>query len=97
MARKITTQAIKAFMTTTTYNGSNTKVIIESGTSKLFLFSHLIAVKYDDNKIRITNADYFTATTKERLNGIPGVSISQKKGDWYLNGEKWDGQWIAIN
>lgn len=95
MPRKITSAAINAFMTSNSYSGSNTKVITENGCTRLFLFGHLIA-KRDGNTISITNAGYSTPTTKERLNGIPGVSIAQKKGVWYLNGEKWDGKWIVI-
>lgn len=96
MARKVTTEAINAFMASTSYNKSNTEIIADNGCARMLLFGHLIA-KRDGNKISITTANYFTNTTKERLNGIPGVSISQKKGEWYLNGEKWDGGWIAIN
>ena len=44
------------------------------------------------NKIHIQNCGWFTNTTKERLNALPNVSIQQKKGVWYLNGEKWNGQ-----
>jgi hypothetical protein len=42
--------------------------------------------------MKITNAGWRSNTTKERLNGLPNVSIQQKKGDWYLNGEVWNGQ-----
>jgi hypothetical protein len=60
------------------------------------LHGNLIAKIDADGTLAITNAGWFTNTTKERLNGIPGVSICQKKGDWYLNGRKWDGGWITI-
>lgn len=46
--------------------------------------------------LRITNAGWQSNTTKERLNGLPGVSINQKAGQWYLNGEKWDGDWTDV-
>lgn len=45
----------------------------------------------------ITSAGWKSATTKERLNGLNGVSITQKDFEWYLNGKKWDGQWIRIS
>jgi hypothetical protein len=44
--------------------------------------------------VTISNAGWFSKTTKERLNGLYGVSISQKAGEWYLNGIKWGGHWI---
>lgn len=50
-----------------------------------------------NNVLEITNAGWATNTTKERLNGIPGVSISQRKGIWYLNGKEWGGKFIKIN
>lgn len=94
--RKITNEAINAFKANKTFNGNNTKVLVENGTTKMYLFSHLIAKK-TAGIISITNAGYFTPTTKDRLNSIPGVSISQKKGIWYLNGSEWHGEWIIIN
>jgi hypothetical protein len=95
--RKITKEAVNAFLQGYDYSNSNTKVLASGNTvsSTMTLFGNLIAIKNADY-ISITNAGYFTATTKERLNGIPGVSISQSKGVWYLNGKEWDGEWIMI-
>jgi len=94
--RKITKQAVNAFLNEVTYNASNTRVITEGNTTKLYLFGHLIAEKTGES-IKISNAGYFTNTTKERLNGLPNVSISARKGVWYLNGQEWNGEWININ
>lgn len=77
--------------------GGNTKVEVEdNGVTKLFLFGNLIAVR-DNGVTRISNAGWESNTTKERLNGLHGVHIQQKKGEWYLNGEKWNGRWKEIN
>ena len=53
---------------------------------------------YENEKttIYVTNAGWFSHTTKERLNGIPGVSVYQNKGKWYLNDNEWDGTWTQI-
>lgn len=48
------------------------------------------------DNIIITNAGWFSNTTKERLSALPGVHISQKKGEWYLNDELWDGKPTVI-
>lgn len=62
----------------------------------MYLHRNLIAEKnFQNGEIAITNAGWNTDTTKERLNGIPGVSITQKNWKWYLNGEEWGGN-LAI-
>ena len=35
-------------------------------------------------------------TTKDRLQ-LLGARLKQIKGEWYLNGELWDGNWIQID
>lgn len=98
MARKITEDAAHAFMIARKdFNMSNTSVTLEDGFIVMRLHGHKIAIReVGSNSIQITNAGWFTATTKERLNGIPGVSIQQKKGVWFLNGVEWDGKWTTV-
>lgn len=92
--RKITKSAIEAFISSTPFNGDNTRIIVGE-TTQLLLFNNLIAEKTKDG-LFITNAGWQSNTTKERLNAIPGVNISQKKGVWYLNGNQWDGKLTQI-
>lgn len=94
--RKVTEESIACFLAGIKYNSSNTNVVISDETTKLQLFGHVIAEKTKDGKVFISNAGYATNTTKERLNGLPNVSISQKKGVWYLNGKEWDGKRIKV-
>lgn len=98
MARKVTEDASHAFMVARcNFSSGNTKVVIENDIVIMRLHGHEIARReVGSNTIQITNAGYFTNTTKERLNGIPGVSVVQKKGLWFLNGQEWDGSWIKI-
>ena len=56
----------------------------------LYLHGNEIA-RHVDGGFTITNAGWFSSTTKERLNGLPDVNISQKAGTWFLNGKEWDG------
>ena len=94
--RKITNQAVEAFIKGHTFNGDNTKVsTCAGGISRMYLHNNLIAEKFN-NDIKVTSCGWNTNTTKERLNGIPGVNISQVKNVWYLNGKEWDGEWIEI-
>ena len=96
--RKITKEAINAFYSGKTFNKSNTHVRVLSNVTILSLHGNDIAFLYNDpgRTLSITNAGYFSYTTKERLNGLPGVSIYQKNFAWYLNGEKWDGSLTDI-
>lgn len=96
--RKITRLAIEAFMSDTPFKQSNTEVVVDESTSDLLLHGRFIAVKFHDtNNLYITSACRQTNLTKERLNGIPGVNISQKRGQWFLNGDLWDGKLVKIN
>lgn len=99
--RKISKEAAEAFMKTKNYKKDNTEVYINEhsagGTiTQMFLFGNLIA-EHSDTGLYITNAGFFTNTTKERLTALPGVSICQKNRAWYLNGQQWDGKRIRIN
>lgn len=88
---KITEQITAAFLECKTLTIGNSRT---DGNS-LYLHGNRIA-QHDGDSIIITNAGWFSNTTKDRLNGLPGVSIYQKKGDWYLNGEIWDGKPTVI-
>ena len=93
--RKITEITAAAFHNDTPLKMSNTEVIVNDEKTELVLFGHVIAIKIN-NKVSITNAGYFTNTTKERLNGLSGVSICQRKGVWYLNDKEWNGKLTMI-
>lgn len=93
--RKISEQAADAFMNGSDYINNNTKVIVNSTCVEMYLHRNLIAKRFGSS-IKISNARWFSNVTKERLNSIPGVSVSQCKGIWYLNGKEWDGSWIEI-
>lgn len=90
--RKVTEQVVGAFERRQSRKVSNTET---DGTS-LWLFGNKIA-EYRAGGIWITNAGWSSLTTKERLNGIYGVNITQKKGEWFLNGHRWGGEWVCLN
>ena len=93
--RTVTQNAVNCFYNKENGNFNNTSVITEGNITKMFLFGNLIA-KLENDKLFITNAGWKSNTTKERLNALKGVNIFQKKGEWFLNGEKWDGELIEI-
>ena len=84
MTRKITQKAVRALVTGDVFRSGNTVV----GNGVLSLHGSAI-VKVEDGAVWIRTNGYETATTKERLNGVPGVSICQRDWQWYLNGEIW--------
>ena len=95
--RKITRLAIDAFMSSTPFKQSNTEVVVGDNLTDLVLHGNIIATKFHDSgNLFITTAGFQTNVTKERLNGIPGVSISQKNFQWFLNDVLWDGKIIKI-
>lgn len=96
--RKITRESVQAFMDARPFSKDNTTIEVLPNVTIMSLFGNRIAYRYNDPErtLSITNEGWLSNTTKERLNGIPGVSINQKKGEWYLNGNQWDGKLIDI-
>lgn len=96
--RKITRESVQAFMDARPFIKDNTTIHVLPNVTIMSLFGNRIAYRYNDPErtLSITNAGWLSNTTKERLNGIPGVHITQKKGEWYLNGEVWDGKLIDV-
>ena len=97
--RKITTESTKAFLNAEPFKKANMEVKVEPNVTILLLHGNAIAYKYNDPKqtLSITNCGWESNTTKERLNALPNVNISQVNFVWYLNGEKWDCKLIDIN
>lgn len=104
--RKITQESIAAFNSHFTFKKGNTAVSTGFGTHSLTgdirgrvtvlsLHGNHIAINIA-NRLFITNAGWTSNTTKERLNGLPGVQIHQKNFEWFLNGKPWDGSIIEI-
>jgi hypothetical protein len=96
--KQITKKAVEKFMNAKSWKQDNTEVKVLPNVTILSLFDNEIAYLYNDPKrtLTITNCGWFSQTTKERLNGIPNVNISQKKGEWYLNGVVWNGKLIDV-
>lgn len=87
MSRKITTEAVQAFLQGKNYKNGNTKVSTKGSVVFLSLHNNLIAYK-DKNGLFISLAGWNTPTTRERLNGLPGVRVNQKNFIPFLNGKE---------
>lgn len=89
--RKVTREIVSAFLNHETKRVSNSYT---DGTS-LYLHGNEIAVHVKGG-IEVTTAGWNTPTTRERLNGLPGVSVWVRRGQLYLNGQPWDGTWTQV-
>jgi hypothetical protein len=96
MSKKITSDSIKALLDGVPFKRGNTEVVREGSIYYLKLFGNKIIARKGDGRIWISNAGWFSNTTKERLNGLPIVKITQKDWGWFLNGMAWNGKPICI-
>tara|TARA_R100000388_G_C7125656_1_gene103041 strand:+ start:156 stop:467 length:312 start_codon:yes stop_codon:yes gene_type:complete len=95
--RKITYDSINAFLNRQMFTRQNMKVRELNKKYYLKLHNNIIAILHQDNTLIITNCGWFTRTTRERLNGLPNVNIIQRNFEWFLNGNKWNGEKTVIN
>lgn len=89
--RKVTKTVCGAFMRREAVKCGNTHT---DGT-RLFLHGNKIA-EWMDGQVWISSAGWNTPTTKDRLNGLPGVRIHSQHWLWFLNGKQWDGDWTPV-
>lgn len=90
--QKITQESRDAFLECRYFKKANMLVKDRA----MYLYENKIAW-WQGGKIWIANCGYKTKTTKDRLNSLPNVHIVQKKGEWYLNGQKWNGNPICVS
>lgn len=93
--RKVTNEAVNAFINARPFKNSNTKVEIRNGETFLYLHNNMIAHK-GNNQLFITTCGWESNTTKERLNGILDAfnlpRISQKNFVWFIGSEELNGK-----
>jgi uncharacterized protein YukJ len=84
------------------FERGNSQVIVKKGKTVLKLCKNVIAEKYNQESVFISNANWKSRVTKERLNTLfPGkIKIkAQGKGDgqkWFLNGVEWNGKFTQV-
>jgi hypothetical protein len=96
--RKITQDAVRAFRNHEDRKFGNTEIVAFTNKTVMYLHGNAIAtISRPGGVLRITDGGWPTKTTKERLNGLPGVNIYQEKWQWFLNGKAWDGSLKKVN
>ena len=93
--RQVSKQVISAFLAGKCRTVGNTRTNGQS----LYLHGNCIADKLSDGSIQVSNAGWYSPTTKERLNALMELRgyngyIFQKKCDWYV---RRDGQVIRYS
>ena len=94
---QITIDSIRAFRNGNNFKRGNTQVktYAHSNYRELLLHGNVIA-EMGEQGFFISSCGWETTTTKERLNGLPNVSIYQRNFQWFLNGKVWDGSRIKV-
>jgi len=97
--RKITEESVDAFMNARKFKKANMEIEVLPNVTVMKLHGNPIAFRYNDPErtLSITDAGWSSNTTKERLNGIPNVSIQQTNWEWFLNGDMIDGDMIDVS
>ena len=102
--RQITIDSIRAFRNGNKFKRGNmeVRVFLDWPTpqtcikiSQLRLHGNIIAT-LSNAGLEISTCGWNTVTTRERLNGLPGVHLIQRNFKLILNGEPWDGRTIKI-
>lgn len=96
--RKITQEAVREFRNGCPFRKQNTSVVITEYMVVLKLHGNAIA-RYpigEFDALEVCDGGWSSNTTKERLNGICGVSVHQKNWQWYLNSHSWSGNWVFV-
>ena len=81
---------------------SKTEGFNQSTGDALYYHGNKIA-EWRDGNLYISNGGYEgsrgetgSKTTKDKLNALPNVRLSQNNFKWYLNGVEWNGEWIKV-
>ncbi len=90
--RKVTSEIVRAFMAGDSLTVGNT----QTDGQAIWLHGNKIA-EWRGTGMWITTAGWQTNTTKERLNGLPGVKVDTKNFDLFLNDKAWNGAWVKVS
>ena len=93
--RKITKEVVEALLNYKNYSKGNATIKFNGLVSEMYLHGNCIA-RYNPNGLEINHQGKLTNTTKERLNGLPGVNIQVINGVWYLNGKEMLNGWNKV-
>jgi hypothetical protein len=96
--RAITSKASAAFNSGRKFRDTNTAVTVDDQGITLLLHGNPIARRnLYGGRLEINLCDWNTPTTRERLNGLSGVSVNTRKGGVFLNGARIPSMgWVVV-
>lgn len=97
--RKITKQAVNAFMNGDYFRLDNTEVYCEAGGTMVMLLHGNPIAKRTGREVQVTTGGWETRTTLERINAIlapTGRRASRRDWQLMLDGNAWDGGWTQV-
>jgi hypothetical protein len=96
--REITSKTSAAFEAGRPFRNSNTAVTVSDQGVTLLLHGNPIARRnVYGGRLEINLCGWNTPTTRERLNGLSGVSVNTRKGELFLNGARIPSMgWVAV-
>ena len=84
--RKVSQKTARAFLDGVPATVGNT----HTDGRTLYLHGNAIATRLESGLLAVTLAGWGPATTRERLNALPGIHATQRDGVQYINGERVD-------
>jgi hypothetical protein len=99
--RKIEKEIMQAWNEGRNWHKDNTAVEFRATemygfTKVLRLHGNAIAQWNTIEGLKVCHCGWETATTKSRLNCLPGVRVSQNDFQWYLNGQPFTRGWHEV-
>jgi hypothetical protein len=97
--RKITKQAVNAFMAGDFFRLDNTEVYCEAGGTMVMLLHGNPIARRNGKDVQVSTGGWETRTTLERINAIlapSGRRAGKRNHQLVLDGQSWDGGWTSI-
>ncbi len=97
--RKITKQAVNAFMAGDFFRLDNTEVYCEAGGTMVMLLHGNPIARRNGKDVQVSTGGWGTRTTLERINAIlapAGRRAGKRNHQLQLDGQAWDGGWTPV-
>jgi len=71
--------------------------MLDNGDIGLEYHSTIVVTYFKDGGYKLENGGWFTMTTKKRMNDFTTLRVTQKKGQWTVNGYEYKNGMILMN